>query len=61
MTLAGKKIIAFNKLKTPSTAIPMSLNGNMSNHISGNNTNAKRASGQHKIKSKIHKRNVSIG
>ncbi|WP_158605151.1 hypothetical protein [Hanamia caeni] len=53
-------MIAFSKLKTPSTAIPMSLNGNRSNHITGNNINAKRASGQHKIKSNIHKRNVSI-
>ena len=60
MTLAGKKIIAFSKLKTPSTVIPMSLNGNISSHITGNNTNAKRASGQHKIKSKIHKKNVTI-
>jgi hypothetical protein len=53
-------MIAFSKLKTPSTAIPMSLNGNISNHITGNSTNPKRASGQHKIKSNIHKRNVSI-
>ena len=60
MTLAGKKIIAFSKLKMPSTVIPMSLNGSMSNQIMGNNNIAKMASGQQKMKSKIHMKNVTI-
>jgi hypothetical protein len=44
----------FSSSKTPSTAIPISLNGNSRIQIIGYKTRARSASGQQKINSKSH-------
>ncbi len=58
--LPGNVMIAFNKPKTPSTAMPRILKGNSNNHTMGYNTNARIASGQQSINKIIQQRNVNI-
>ena len=58
--LPGSMMILFSKLKTPSTAIPSSLNGSVSIQKTGYSTNAKIAKGQQKIKRMIQTRNDNI-
>ncbi|HET7115127.1 MAG TPA: hypothetical protein VFI29_01470 [Hanamia sp.] len=60
ISLTGNIITDFKRLNTPSTAIPSSLKGSMTNHTMGYNINAKMASGQQNIKRKIHAMNVII-
>ena len=50
-------MMAFSKLKTPSTAIPTSLNGRVKSHTIGYNTNATNASGQQRKRRTSQTRN----
>lgn len=54
-------MMLFNRLKTPSTAIPSSLNGSVSIQKTGYSTKAKIATGQQRIKRMIQTKNVTIG
>jgi hypothetical protein len=53
-------MIARTRSSTPPTAIPIIRNGSSSSHISGYNTNTRRAAGQHKTSNTHHNRNFSI-
>jgi hypothetical protein len=47
-TVDGRRMMAFSRLKTPSTAIPISRNGSSKSQTIGYNTKASNASGQHR-------------
>lgn len=53
-------MMPFNKPKTPSTAMPSNLKGNVSSQKIGYIINAKIASGQHSINNMIHAMNENI-
>ena len=53
ITLAGSVISAQISCRTPSTAIPIILNGSRSSHTNGYNIKASNANGPHNIK-RIH-------
>ncbi|MEO8860379.1 MAG: hypothetical protein ABI358_03095 [Ginsengibacter sp.] len=53
-------MMLFNKPKTPSTAMPSNLKGNVSNETIGYSTKAKIASGQQSINKMIQAMNVNM-